>query len=124
MELPEELVAPACFVADVVTSVGKFRIEAQRGWSPQGVDRLYKTVRAGLYDDSRIYRVVPGWVAQFGYAGNPQVQRAQTIIPDDPVLPHTSNLRGVLAYSAAYEATMGHATNRTVELYINLADHQ
>lgn len=63
-------------------------------------------------------------MAQFGYSGEPSVQHAQTIIPDDPVIPGTtSNLEGVVAYSAAYEASMQHATNRTTELYINLADH-
>lgn len=51
------------------------------------------------------------------------MQRAQTVIADDPVRPGTTNAAGVLAFSAAYEETMRHATNRTSELYINLADH-
>lgn len=77
----------------------------------------------GHYNDSRIYRVVPGWVAQFGYAGDPSRQRAQTIIADDPLPSLAQNLRGVLSFSASYSDAMDHATNRTTELYINLDDH-
>jgi cyclophilin family peptidyl-prolyl cis-trans isomerase len=123
-----ELRAPTCFMARFITSVGAFTIEAHRDWSPYGVDRLYSLLRASYYDDTRIYRVVPGWVAQFGYSGVPLLQSVQTIIPDDPVVPNatgypTSNRRGVLAFSAAYDSAMTHATNRTTELYINLANH-
>jgi peptidyl-prolyl cis-trans isomerase A (cyclophilin A) len=115
--------APECFTAEYVTSAGNFTIEARRRWSPHGVNRLYSLLQAGYYDDTRIYRVVPGWVAQFGYSGDPMLQSAATIIPDEPVREGTSNLRGVISYSAAYEASQQHATNRTTELYINLADH-
>ena len=115
-------VAPEWFVAEFSTSAGRFRIRTVRSWSPLGVDRLYRLVREGHYDDSRIYRVVPGWVAQFGYAGESERQRAQSIIADDPMGP-ARNLRGLISYSASYTADMGHATNRTTELYINLADH-
>lgn len=118
-----ELTAPSCFTAEFATSVGSFVIEAHRDWAPFGVDRLYSLLRASYYDDSRVYRVVPGWVAQFGYSGDPLAQRAQTIIPNDPVRNGTTNGVGVIAFSAAYEASMHHATNRTTELYINLSDH-
>ena len=118
-----DLTAPPCFIAEFFTTAGAFRILATRDWSPHGVDRLYSLLQARYYDDTRIYRVVPGWVAQFGYSSEPSVQREQTIITDDPVLTRTSNLRGILAYSASYEASMLHATNRTTELYINYADH-
>ena len=116
------LVAPGCFVARFATSAGNFTIEAHRGWAPVGVDRLYSLLRASFYDDTRVYRMVEGWVAQFGYSGSPRRQHAQSIIPDDQST-SLSNLRGMLAYSAAYEASMQHATNRTTELYVNLADH-
>jgi peptidyl-prolyl cis-trans isomerase A (cyclophilin A) len=117
------LVAPGCFVARFETSAGDFTIEAHRSWAPLGVDRLYSLLRASYYDDTRVYRVVKGWVAQFGYSGSPRRQRAQSIISDDRSTTAPSNLRGVLAYSASYETSMQHATNRTTELYINLADH-
>ena len=118
-----EMTAPACFVAEFRTSLGSFYMEATREWSPLGVDRFYSLVHAGFYDNTRVYRVVPGWVAQFGYSGDPQMQSVQTIIRDDPVLPSTSNRRGVLSFSAAYDEAGKHATNRTTELFINLADH-
>lgn len=115
--------APPCFRAVFATSAGNLTIEAQRQWSPRGVDRLHSLLLTRFYDDSRVYRVVPGWVAQFGYPGSPSAQRAPPAIADDPVLPTTSNRRGVLSFSAAYDATRSHATNRTTELFISLADH-
>ena len=114
--------APAVFHAAFHTSAGPFLIRALREWSPRGVDRLHRLILEGHYNDTRVYRMVPGWVAQFGYSGSPARQFAQTTIQDDP-LSTAQNRRGVLSFSAAYTASMDHATNRTTELFINLADH-
>jgi homoserine O-acetyltransferase len=90
-------------------------IEAHRDWAPNGVDRFYNLVRSGFYDDSRFYRVRPGW-AQFGIAGDPRVSalwRDRTI-KDDPVV--KSNLRSYVAYAFAVP------DGRTTQVYINLQD--
>ena len=115
--------APTQFLAQFNTSAGVFRVRSVRAWSPLGVDRFHRLLTERYYDDTRVYRVVDGWVAQFGYSGDPQAQAAQSIIADDPPTSAAHNRRGVLSFSAAYTADMGHATNRTTELYINLADH-
>lgn len=112
--------APSTFTASFNTTSGVFKIRAMRAWSPRGVDRLYRLLRERAYDDSRIYRVVPGWVAQFGFGG--PAQRDYSVIADDPIGP-ASNLRGILSFSAEYSGDMQHATNRTAELYINYQDH-
>src|SRR3954469_13116320 len=79
--------APETFVADMETSKGKVAIEFTRSWSPNGVDRFYNLIRAGYYDDTRFYRVVPNFVAQFGIAADPDYANywGRQLIKPDPV---------------------------------------
>ena len=109
--------APATVTADMETSRGLVTIELIRDWAPAGVDRFYNLARAGYYDDSRFYRVIYGFIAQFGIAGNPAIARAwsQRRLPADPVREH--NVRGTIA--DAQIATTDRATN----VFINLRDN-
>ena len=50
-----------------------FTVRVPRVWSPHGADRLFNLVRAGWFTDTRFYRVVSGFVAQFGMQGQPAV---------------------------------------------------
>ena len=68
--------APAVFKANFDTSKGQFVIEVHRDWAPIGADRFYNLVKNGFYDDVRFFRVIPGFMAQFGIHGNPSVQSA------------------------------------------------
>jgi len=65
--------APATFRARFETSKGAFVIEVQRDWAPLGADRFYNLVKSGYYDGVRFFRVIPGFMAQFGIHGDPQV---------------------------------------------------
>jgi peptidyl-prolyl cis-trans isomerase A (cyclophilin A) len=108
--------APATFVADMETSKGKVAIEFTRAWAPVGVDHFYNLARAGYYDDTRFYRVVAGFVAQFGVAADPAFANywgRQTIKPDPRI---ESNVRGTLSYA------MFKPTDRSTNLFINLRD--
>jgi cyclophilin family peptidyl-prolyl cis-trans isomerase len=109
--------APATVTADVETSRGTFTLELIREWAPRGVDRFYNLARAGYYDDSRFYRVIAGFIAQFGIAGDPAVARAwsQRRLPADPVREH--NVRGTISF-AQYKPT-----DRTTNVFINLRDN-
>lgn len=109
--------APATVMADVETSRGTFTLELIRDWSPRGVDRFYNLARLGYYDDSRFYRVIAGFIAQFGMAGDPAVARAwgQRRLPAEPVREH--NVRGTIAF-AQYKPT-----DRTTNVFINLRDN-
>ena len=101
----------------IATTQGDFVIECHRDWAPSGSDRFYNLVRAGYYDDSRFYRVVPNYIAQFGIAGDPaisQIWRKQTI-PDDPV--RQSNIRGFIGYAMTGPDT------RSTQAYISLRDN-
>jgi cyclophilin family peptidyl-prolyl cis-trans isomerase len=109
--------APEVFRVRFETSQGPFVVEAHREWAPQGADRFHALAAAGYFDGSRFFRVVPGFIAQFGVAGDPKVTAAwkDRTIPDDPV--RQSNTRGTIAYA------MTGPNTRSTQLYINLADN-
>jgi len=109
--------SPAVFTVRLETSKGSFVIEAHREWAPLGVDRFYNLVRAGFFDDSRLFRIRGGFIAQFGIAGTPDVAAVwkDQAISDDPV--RQSNTRGFIGYA------MTGPNTRTTQVYINLSDN-
>ncbi|MEM9752146.1 MAG: peptidylprolyl isomerase [Planctomycetota bacterium] len=116
-------IAPATF--DAVFTVGNgdqsatFVIRTRRDWAPLGADRFYNLVKSGYFDDQRIFRVVPDFVAQFGIHGDPDVsanwRRAR--IEDDPIRPDVSNTRGRVVFANAGPNT------RTTQLFINFGNN-
>lgn len=112
-----ERAAPDSFVVRLETTKGVVDIIARRHWSPRAADRFHYLVRHGFYDDIRIFRVVPNFVAQFGLPGDTAVAAAWSDlkIPDEPV--QHSNLRGTLSYARGGENTRG------TQVYINLRDN-
>jgi len=109
--------APATFRAKFQTTEGDFVVEAQRDWAPRGVDRFYNLVKNGFYDGSCFFRVIAGFMAQFGIHGDPKVSTAwrQERIQDEPV--KQSNTRGYVSYAMAGPNT------RTTQLFINYTDN-
>ena len=65
--------APPVYRATFDTSKGPFVIEVHRDWAPNGADRFYNLVKNGFFDDARFFRVVEGFMVQFGINGNPKV---------------------------------------------------
>jgi cyclophilin family peptidyl-prolyl cis-trans isomerase len=109
--------APARFEVTVETTKGEFVLAIDRALSPLGVDRFYRLVSAGYFDDSRFFRVVPGFIAQFGIAGEPAIAQAwkDRAFADDSV--RTSNVRGTIAFA------MTGPNTRTTQLFISLVDN-
>jgi homoserine O-acetyltransferase len=70
-------------------------------------------VTAGYFDDSRFFRVVPGFIAQFGIAGDPAIAQVwkDRAIADDSV--RTSNVRGTIAFA------MTGPNTRTTQLFVS-----
>lgn len=99
------------------TSQGPVVIEVDRNLAPNGAKHFYELVKAHYYDGSRFYRVVPGFVVQWGAAADPAVtQKWDVTIPDDPV--KGSNKPGTVAFAAT-----GQPNSRTTHLFINLGDN-
>jgi peptidyl-prolyl cis-trans isomerase A (cyclophilin A) len=109
--------APEVWKAKFTTTKGDVVIEVTRAWAPRGVDRFYNLVKNHYYDGAAFFRVLPGFVAQFGISARPAVSRAwnDAKIPDDPVT--QSNLRGYLTFATAGPNT------RTTQIFVNLADN-
>ena len=109
--------APDVYKVAFDTSKGPFVVEVHREWAPNGADRFYNLVRNGYYDDVRFFRVVSGFMAQFGLHGDPAINTAwdDASIPDDPVV--QSNTRGMMTFAMAGPNT------RTTQVYINLVDN-
>lgn len=109
--------APATFRVRLNTSKGVIVLELHRAWSPAGVDRVYNLVRHGFYDGARFFRVLDGFVAQFGIHGDPAIQarwRAASI-PDEPLV--EGNTRGRLTYAK------GGPNSRSTQLFISYRDN-
>ena len=100
------------------TSKGPFVVEAYRAWAPNGVDRFYQLAKNGYFDDDRFFRVISGFMAQFGVNGDPAVNDAwkERTLPDDPVV-HT-NERGAVTFAAK-----GSPNSRSTQLFINYRDN-
>jgi peptidyl-prolyl cis-trans isomerase A (cyclophilin A) len=109
--------APATFKANFDTSVGAFVIEVHRDWAPQGADRFYNLVKNGFYDGARFFRVISGFMVQFGINGDPAINTAWRAarIPDDPV--KQSNKRGYVTFAH------GGPNTRTTQVFINFGDN-
>jgi len=107
--------APAVYKARFDTSKGAFVVEVHRDWAPLGADRFYNLVKNGFFDNARFFRVVSGFMVQFGINGDPKVSarwRAARI-NDDPV--RQSNSRGMITFATAGPNT------RTTQVFINFA---
>jgi len=99
------------------TSKGDVVIQVTRDLAPLGADRFYSLVKSGLYDGARFFRVLPGFVVQYGIPADPVVTRKwhDTNLKDDPV--KQSNTRGTVSF-----ATDGPDT-RTTQVFINLGNN-
>ena len=110
--------APATYQVKFDTTRGEFTVTVHRDWAPNGADRFYNLVKHHYYDGARIYRVIPGFVAQFGINPHPPVNTAwaKATIKDDPVA--QKNVRGTLTF-----AKTAMPNSRTTEIFINFKDN-
>jgi peptidyl-prolyl cis-trans isomerase A (cyclophilin A) len=110
--------APATYKVNFDTSKGSFVVEVHRDWAPHGADRFYNLVKNGFFDNARFFRVIKGFMVQFGIHADPHVsgQWRGARIPDDPV--KQSNTRGMMTFATAGPNT------RTTQVFINFGDNR
>jgi peptidyl-prolyl cis-trans isomerase A (cyclophilin A) len=110
--------APNLFKARFTTSKGDFVVEVHRDWAPHGADRFYNLVKIGFFDEARFFRVMKGFVVQWGIHadGDPVMSRWRNAnIPDDPV--KQSNVKGTLAFA------MGGPGTRSTQVFASYGDN-
>lgn len=111
--------APETFRVKFETTKGAFVGEFHREWAPRGVDRFYNLVELGYYEDIAFFRVIDGFMAQFGLHGQPEVNEAwsEATIEDDPV--EKSNKKGYITFAKRKQPN-----SRTTQLFVNYRDNQ
>jgi peptidyl-prolyl cis-trans isomerase A (cyclophilin A) len=109
--------APPVYRVDFDTSKGPFVIEVHRDWAPNGADRFYNLVKNGFYDNARFFRVIEGFMAQFGVNGDPKISAVwrDARIKDDPA--RISNKRSFVTFATAGPNT------RTTQVFISYGDN-
>ncbi|MEN9684543.1 MAG: hypothetical protein RLZZ28_329 [Bacteroidota bacterium] len=109
--------APSIFRAVFTTNKGSFTIEANRSWSPGGVDRLYQLISSGFYNNNRLFRVEPFFVVQFGISDKPAINDfwIKKVLADEPVM--IPNKKGFLSFAR------GARNSRSTQLFINMVDN-
>lgn len=110
--------APDVYYAKLDTTKGAIVIKVTRAWAPIGADRFYNLVKNGFFNDASFFRVIPGFIVQFGISADPKVSAVwhDANIPDDPV--KQSNAAGTVTFATAGPNT------RTTQVFINLADNK
>jgi peptidyl-prolyl cis-trans isomerase A (cyclophilin A) len=114
---PTNVKAPESFKVTLDLSTGPVVIQVDRVDAPLGADRFYNLVQVKFFDGARFFRVIPGFMAQFGMAADPKANKVWDVrIQDDPVK-HT-NMPGSLVFAATSEKN-----SRTTQMFINTGDN-
>jgi peptidyl-prolyl cis-trans isomerase A (cyclophilin A) len=110
--------APDVYEATFATTKGDFVVQVTRSWAPNEADRFYNLVKHGYFNNVEFFRVVPGFVVQFGLTGSPAVNKAweNANIKDDPVT--QTNAEGTITF-----AQTGSPNSRSTQVFINLTDN-
>ncbi len=99
------------------TTKGDFVIEVTKAWAPLGAARFHTLVQRKFYDNARFFRVISGFMVQFGLPADPAVAAvwSKRSLRDDKVT--QSNARGTITYAMAGPNT------RTTQVFINFANN-
>lgn len=110
-------VMPDVYKVRFETTKGDFIVEGRKAWAPLGAERFYQLCREGYFNNTAFFRVVPGFVVQFGLAADPAVtaQWSTQEMKDDPV--KESNKAGTVTFASRGPNT------RTTQVFINFADN-
>jgi peptidyl-prolyl cis-trans isomerase A (cyclophilin A) len=110
--------APDFYKAKFTTTKGDFVVSVSRAAAPIGADRFYNMVKIGFFNDVYFFRMIPGFVAQFGIPSDPAIAAIwmNARLKDEPV--HETNKRGSICFAKTNDPD-----TRTTQLFINLGDN-
>lgn len=96
---------------------GTFVMEVHPDWAPLGAARFKELVELDFFKGVRFFRVISGFMAQFGISGNPTVaaQWNEMKMHDDPVVQSND------PYTVSF-ATSG-KDSRTTQMFINFVSN-
>lgn len=127
--------SPPLFDVSFATSKGNFTMHVDTRWAPHGAQRFYNLARLGFYDNTRFFRVIDGFVNEFGLSGDPAISArycndvtcpavAGAALASDtrPLTGAPSNTRGTVTYSLM-DGGNGRLVNASTEIFINLVDN-
>lgn len=99
-------------------SNGTIVMNVHPGWAPIGARRFKDLLDTNFFENSKFFRVMPGFVAQFGLAADAKAsgQWMKKFIKDDPPL-NIPNSRGRVTFASAGQDT------RAVQIFINTANN-
>jgi peptidyl-prolyl cis-trans isomerase A (cyclophilin A) len=108
---------PAQYKVKLTTTKGDIVILVHRDWSPLGADHFYELTNMGFYNGDYFFRVLKGFVVQWGINGDPKVNKdwSEITLKDDP--PKVSNKVGTVVFA------MAGPNSRTTQVFINLGDN-
>ena len=108
---------PAQYKVKLTTTKGDIVILVHRDWSPLGADHFYELTNMSFYNGDYFFRVVKGFVVQWGINGDPKINKdwSEISIKDDP--PKVSNRVGTVVFA------MAGPNSRTTQVFINLGDN-
>ncbi|MBV8068510.1 MAG: peptidylprolyl isomerase, partial [Acidobacteriaceae bacterium] len=110
--------APAQYRVLLQTTKGDIVLLVHRDWSPLGADHFYELTKMGFYNKNAFFRVLPGFVVQWGVNGDPELNKRWNAISiqDDP--PKVPNKIGTVVFAKTAEPN-----SRTTQVFINLGDN-
>lgn len=106
------------YLVEFICSNGSFVLEIYPGWSPLGAAQFKAAIEDGVFSEGRFFRVIPGFVVQWGIPGDPEKAAAweKRTIQDEPV--RTSNVRGTITFAKSQAPN-----SRTSQVFINFRDN-
>lgn len=116
-EAPAPEVMPDVYRVLFDTTQGSFIVEVHKDWAPKAAQRFWMLSNTKFFNDTRVYRVRPGFIVQFGLSGDPQTQSMLNGMPlaDEPRI--EKNVKGTIAFAQSGERS------RRTQVYVNLKDN-
>ncbi len=102
------------------TETGEIVIEVYPEWAPLAVERFEQLLQDDFFTNAKFFRVLPGYIAQFGIAADPELNKKwmfdkSKAMNDEPRL--YSNKKGTLCFASSGK------NSRQTQIFINLSSN-